>query len=168
MHGGPSQVDLFDYKPRLQAEDGGQLPFKPAPNISAQPKLLKSPWKFARHGQSGQWVSELLPSLATCVDDICFVRNLWTTDNDHAAENQIHTGRHRLDETQPSIGSWVHYGLGTLNQNLPKFVVLGGPTRSDTRQSIDAYYLGPQHAGVPLATDPAHLSRNDNRDTILN
>ena len=79
---------------------------------------------------------------------------MWTTDNDHAAENQIHTGRHRLDPVEPSIGSWAHYGLGTLNENLPKYVVLGGPTRSDTRQSIDSMYLGPQHAGVPLTLDP--------------
>jgi hypothetical protein len=79
---------------------------------------------------------------------------MWTTDNDHAAENQIHTGRHRLDEQQPCIGSWAHYGLGTLNQNLPKFVVLGGPTRSTTQFSIDSLYLGPKHMGVPVALDP--------------
>jgi hypothetical protein len=79
---------------------------------------------------------------------------MWTTDNDHAAENQIHTGRHRLDEQQPSIGAWAHHGLGTLNENLPKFTVLGGPTRSDTRLSIDSLYLGPQHAGVPITLDP--------------
>jgi hypothetical protein len=81
---------------------------------------------------------------------------MWTTDNDHAAENQIHTGRHRLDEVQPSIGSWASYGLGALNENLPKFVVLGGPTRTDTRASIDAYYLGPQYCGVPLTLDPSN------------
>jgi hypothetical protein len=81
---------------------------------------------------------------------------MWTTDNDHFAENQIHTGRHRLDEQQPSIGAWADYGLGTLNENLPKFIVLGGPTRSDTRLSIDSLYLGPQHAGVPIALDGAN------------
>jgi len=76
---------------------------------------------------------------------------MYTTDNDHAAENQMHTGRHRLDEVQPSVGSWVHYGLGSLNDNLPQFVVLPGPTRPDTRPSIGSYYLGPKHTGVPLA-----------------
>jgi uncharacterized protein (DUF1501 family) len=75
---------------------------------------------------------------------------MYTTDNDHAAENQIHTGRHRLDEVQPSIGAWVHYGLGSLNENLPQYVVLGGPTRPDTRTSIGANYLGPKYAGVPV------------------
>jgi hypothetical protein len=87
---------------------------------------------------------------------------MWTTDNDHAAENQVHTGRHRLDEVQPSIGSWAHYGLGTLNENLPKFVVVGGPTNTTTRPSIDAYYLGPQHAAVPLtlnASNPLPFGR---------
>src|SRR5437763_259837 len=83
--------------------------------------------------------------------DLAFVRSMWTTDNDHAAENQMHTGRHRLDEIQPSIGAWVHYGLGSLNDNLPSYIVLGGPTRADTRTSIGSYYLGPRHAGVPLA-----------------
>ena len=81
---------------------------------------------FKKHGQSGIEITDWWPHLAKQVDELCFVRNMWTTDNDHAAENQIHTGRHRLDEQQPCIGSWAHYGLGTLNQNLPKFVVLGG------------------------------------------
>ena len=84
-------------------------------------------WK--KHGQSGIEVTDWWPHLATCVDDIAFVRSMWTTDNDHAAENQMHTGRHRLDEIQPSIGAWVHYGLGSLNDNLPSYIVLGGPTR---------------------------------------
>jgi uncharacterized protein (DUF1501 family) len=76
---------------------------------------------------------------------------MYTTDNDHAAENQMHTGRHKLDEREPSIGAWTSYGLGTLNENLPQYAVLGGPTRPDTRESIDSYYLGPAHAGVPLS-----------------
>jgi hypothetical protein len=99
-------------------------------------------------------ITDWWPHLAGCADDIAFVRNMYTTDNDHAAENQIHTGRHKLDPQQPSIGAWVHYGLGSLNDNLPQFVVLGGPTRTDTRLSIDSNYLGPQHAGVPLKIDP--------------
>jgi len=118
---------------------------------------------FTKHGQSGIEITDWWPHLAGCVDDIAFVRNMYTTDNDHAAENQMHTGRHRLDETQPSIGSWVHYGLGSLNDNLPQFVVLGGPTRPDTRVSIQSYYLGPKHAGVPLAIDPNNPLPNGKR-----
>jgi hypothetical protein len=64
MHGGPSHVDTFDYKPKLQADDGKDLPFDKAANIDAQPKLMKSPWKFAQHGESGNWVSQLLPHTA--------------------------------------------------------------------------------------------------------
>lgn len=109
---------------------------------------------YQKRGQCGIEVSDWWPNLSNCVDDLAFVRSMYTTDNDHAAENQFHTGRHRLDEIQPSIGSWIHYGLGTLNENLPQFVVLGGPTRGDTRTSINSYYLGPRHAGVPLALDP--------------
>ena len=107
-----------------------------------------------KHGQNGIEVTDWWPHLASCVDDLTFVRNMWTTDNDHAAENQIHTGRHKLDEVQPSIGAWVKYGLGSINDNLPQFVVLGGPTRADTRKSFEANYLGPEHEGVPLALDP--------------
>jgi hypothetical protein len=118
---------------------------------------------FRKHGQSGIEITDWFPHLATCVDDIAFVRSIYTTDNDHAAENQIHTGRHRLDETQPSIGAWVHYGLGSLNDNLPQFIVLGGPTRSDTRASIDSHYLGPRHAGIPLSLDPNNPLPNGRR-----
>ena len=111
---------------------------------------------FKKHGQSGIEVTDWWPHLAGCVDEISFVRSMWTTDNDHAAENQIHTGRHKLDESQPSLGAWAHYGLGSLNENLPKFVVLGGPTRPDTRESICSFYLGPEHSGVPLSLEPGN------------
>jgi hypothetical protein len=109
---------------------------------------------FQKYGQSGIEVSDWWPHLATCVDDLAIVRSMYTTDNDHAAENQIHTGRHRLDEVQPSIGAWIHYGLASANDDLPSYVVLGGPSRPDTGVSVGAYYLGPQHAGVTLETDP--------------
>jgi hypothetical protein len=175
LSGGYSHIETFDPKPALNQYAGKTFA------DTSHPDPLKSPLHdkrsrsvvadainvrdkypiiyplqvgFKKYGQSGIEVSDWLPHLATCVDDIAFVRSMWTTDNDHAAENQIHTGRHRLDETQPSIGAWVHYGLGSLNDNLPSFVVLGGPSRPDTRQSINSYYLGPEHAGVPLALDP--------------
>jgi hypothetical protein len=92
--------------------------------------------------------------LATCVDDIAFVRSMYTTDNDHAAEFQIHHGRHKLDERQPVIGSWIHYGLGTLNENLPQFVFIGKYKDPRVRENFNADYLGPQHSGVELSIDP--------------
>jgi len=175
LSGGYSHLETFDPKPALNDYAGktfDQTPFEnpvdsplhkkrfrsvPAEEINVRdvyPTIYPMQVGWQKRGQCGVEITDWWPHLSEQVDELCFVRNMWTTDNDHAAENQIHTGRHRLDETQPSIGSWAHYGLGTLNENLPKFVVLGGPTRSDTRQSIDSYYLGPQHAGVPLTLDP--------------
>jgi len=175
LSGGYSHLETFDPKPALNQYAGmtfDKTPFENPVNSPLHKKRFRSvaaeevnvrdvyptiyPMQvgWQKHGESGIEVTDWWPHLAKCVDDLCFVRNMWTTDNDHAAENQIHTGRHRLDEQQPSVGAWAHYGLGTLNENLPKFAVLGGPTRSDTRLSIDSLYLGPQHAGVPLALDP--------------
>jgi hypothetical protein len=175
LSGGYSHVETFDPKPALNDYAGKTFDDTPLENpvlsplhakrfrsVAAEeidvrdvyPTIYPMQVGWKQHGQSGIGITDWWPHLAQHVDDLCFVRDMWTTDNDHAAENQIHTGRHRLDEPQPSIGSWAHYGLGTLNEDLPKFVVLGGPTRSDTRQSIDSYYLGPQHSGVPLALDP--------------
>ncbi|HMF15936.1 MAG TPA: DUF1501 domain-containing protein [Gemmataceae bacterium] len=177
LSGGYSHLETFDPKPALNRFAGmtfDRTPFEnplnsplhrrrfrsvPAEEINIRdvyPTIYPMQVGWRKHGASGIEITDWWPNLATCIDELCFVRNMWTTDNDHAAENQIHTGRHRLDEPQPCIGSWAHYGLGTLNENLPKFVVLGGPTRTDTRQSIDGYYLGPQHSGVPLALDPAN------------
>lgn len=172
LSGGYSHMETFDPKPELNKYAGMTIEETPYPNPFESPlhdarsrsviemvrekysKIFPMQIGFKKHGESGIEVTDWLPHLASCVDDITLVRNMWTSDNDHAAENQIHTGRHKLDETQPSIGAWVTYGLGTLNENLPQFVVLGGPTRSDTRESIHSYYLGPQYAGVPLEVDP--------------
>ncbi len=132
MHGGPSQVDTFDYKPRLQQDDGKELPFDAASNIDAVPKLMKSPWKFAQHGQSGRWVSELLPNIARHVDDLCVIRSMYSRGQSHGqAVSMLHTGSDNL--VRPSVGAWVSYGLGTENPDLPAFVSIspasghGGP-----------------------------------------
>ncbi|MCP4509245.1 MAG: DUF1501 domain-containing protein, partial [Fuerstiella sp.] len=175
LSGGYSHMETFDPKPALDRYAGMSYADTPYPNpvdsplhrkrfrsVPAEeinvrdvyPKIFPMQVGFRQRGDCGVAITDWWPHLADCVDDISFVRNMWTTDNDHAAENQIHTGRHRLDEPQPSIGAWAHYGLGSMNENLPRFVVLGGPTRTDTRASIDANYLGPQHAGVPLQLDP--------------
>jgi hypothetical protein len=172
LSGGYSHLETFDPKPALNQYAGKSYdatPFSdpvknPVHDLRSRsvvtmkrevyPKIYPLQVGFKKYGQSGIEVSDWWPNLGGCVDDIAFVRNMWTTDNDHAAENQFHTGRHKLDETQPSVGAWMHYGLGSLNDNLPSFVVLGGPTRPDTRESINGYYLGPEHAGIPLALDP--------------
>ncbi|MFM7040039.1 MAG: DUF1501 domain-containing protein [Planctomycetaceae bacterium] len=177
LSGGYSHVETFDPKPALNRYAGLTFDKTPLDNplnsplhkkrfrsVAAEeinvrdvyPIIYPMQVGWRKRGQSGIEMTDWWPHLATQVDELCFVRNMWTTDNDHAAENQIHTGRHRLDEQQPSIGAWAHYGLGSLNENLPRFVVLGGPTRSDTRLSIESLYLGPQHAGVPIALDPTN------------
>jgi hypothetical protein len=124
MSGGPSHVDLFDPKPRLSAESGNPLPFdKPKLERTKTGNLLGSPWKFARHGQSGMEISELLPHLATCADDLCVIRSMVADNINHnGACLQMNTGEQTF--SRPSLGSWLLYGLGSENQNLPGFVVL--------------------------------------------
>jgi len=175
LSGGYSHLETFDPKPALDKFAGKTFAETPFPNLldsplhkkrfrsvpavevnvrDVYPTIYPMQVGWRKHGDSGIEMTDWWPHLARQVDELCLVRNMWTTDNDHAAENQIHTGRHRLDPQQPSIGSWAHYGLGTFNENLPKFAMLGGPTRPDTRLSIDSLYLGPEHAGVPLKLDP--------------
>ena len=129
MHGGPSQVDTFDYKPRLQQDNGKELPFAPNKLLEKATgrKIMASPWKFAQHGESGAWVSELFPQMAKHVDDMCILNGMHTDGQSHGqAVLQLHTGAQIL--TRPSVGAWVTYGLGTENQNLPGFVTIC-PTR---------------------------------------
>ncbi len=127
MHGGPSQVDTFDYKPRLQKEDGKDLPFEPAKGTTVTKKLMACPWKFKQHGESGLWASELFPETAKHVDELCMLNGMHTEGQSHGqAVLQLHTGAQIL--TRPSMGAWVVYGLGSENQSLPGFVTIC-PTR---------------------------------------
>lgn len=126
MDGGPSQVDTFDPKPRLDREHGQPIQMKVQPtqfdNIG---KVLKSPWKFQKYGESGLPVSELFPHVAECIDDLCIVRSMTSSFSEHTNANYfLHTG-HGL-QGRPSMGAWVTYGLGSECQNLPGFIVLNG------------------------------------------
>ena len=124
MPGGPSHVDLFDPKPRLTSENGQPLPFeKPKLERTKTGNLLATPWKFSKHGESGIEVSELLPRVASCIDDICVIRSMVADNINHTgAALQMCTGEQAF--SRPSLGSWLTYGLGTENQNLPGFVVV--------------------------------------------
>jgi hypothetical protein len=124
MPGGPSHVDLFDPKPRLALDQGKPLPFeKPKLERTKTGNLLPSPWQFAKHGQSGVEVSELFPGIASCIDDICVIRSMVADNINHTgAAAQLCTGEQAF--SRPSMGSWLVYGLGTVNQNLPGFVVV--------------------------------------------
>lgn len=124
MSGGPSHVDTFDPKPRLSRDSGKPLPFaKPSLERTKTGNLLGSPWTFKKHGQSGIEVSELFPHVAGCVDDICLLRGMVADNINHnGACLQMNTGEQAF--SRPSLGSWLTYGLGSENQNLPGFIVI--------------------------------------------
>ena len=124
MHGGPSQVDTFDYKPLLTRDHGKPLPFDKPRVVSGQTgNLLASPWKFARHGQSGLWISEVFPEIARRADDLCVLNGMHGSNSRHGgALLELHTGSDTF--VRPSMGSWVVYGLGTENQDLPGYVTI--------------------------------------------
>jgi hypothetical protein len=126
MNGGPSQVDTWDYKPELEKCDGQELKgFDPKTGFFTDQvgPLMKSPFKWQRHGQSGTWVPEIFPNIAKHVDDLAFIHSCFTETNNHSpALFQINTGMSRMGF--PCVGAWVTYGLGTENQNLPAFVTM--------------------------------------------
>src|SRR5690349_18856943 len=124
MSGGPSHVDLFDPKPKLRELNGKPLPFeKPKLERTKTGNLLGSRWEFKKYGQSGIEVSELLPHTASCIDDICVVRSMVADNINHnGACLQMNTGEQAF--SRPSMGSWLLYGLGSENQDLPGFVVI--------------------------------------------
>ena len=160
MQGGPSQIDTFDPKPRLQADDGKTVDFNVARTRKVETRtVLASPWKFARHGDSGRSVSELFPHIARHVDDLCFVHSVHTEGVAHGpATLTLHTGQSSL--VRPSVGAWVAYGLGTENQDLPGFVTInppvnmGGP-RNYSNAFLPAVYQGTTigRAGMPMPRD---------------
>jgi hypothetical protein len=164
MQGGPSHVDTFDYKPALDKYDGSPLDFDDARTIANTGKrgtpqrVMKAMWKFARHGQSGRWVSGLFPEMARHVDDLCFIHSLHTEGIAHGpATLFLHCGSTNF--IRPSMGAWVNYGLGSENDNLPGFVSIspsagnGGP-RNYGNAFLPAIYQGTAlgRAGAP-ATD---------------
>ena len=128
MIGAPSQLELFDYKPELDRFDGKQCPQeflegKRFAFIRGVPRMLGHQYPFAQHGQSGQWISDRMPHLQKHADDMCFIKTMTTDQFNHGpAQLMVHTGNAGLGK--PSIGSWVTWGLGTANQNLPGFIVL--------------------------------------------
>jgi hypothetical protein len=174
MIGGTSHVESFDPKPALTRYAGKTYKETPFQKVLDSPlvkdnlrelvsglhnsrnKLFPLQVGYRQRGQAGIEVSDWWPHLGGCIDDIAVVRSMWTTDNDHGAQLQFHTGRHMLEGQFPTIGSWVHYGLGSLNDDLPRFVVLGTPIADccGGMGGHGASYLGPEHDGVQLAVDP--------------
>jgi hypothetical protein len=187
--GGVSHVESFDVKPELTKYNGKTIddtPYKDALNperlkniVSPNPAhggrkvLMGLNTGYKKYGECGLEVADWWQNIGKHADDLAVVRSLWTTDNDHGAQLQWHTGRHVREGAYPTIGSWVCYGLGTLNQNLPEYVVLGEPTGDccGGEWTHGAAYLGPEYAGVrinvgakeplPFVTPPAGKSREE-------
>jgi hypothetical protein len=152
MKGGPSHVDTFDPKPRLTRDDGQPLPFaKPRVQFAPTGNLLASPWKFAQYGESGSWVSELFPHLAQQVDNLCLIHSVHGTNPAHGgALLKLHTGSDNF--IRPSIGSWVSYGLGTDNANLPAFVTICPTLAHGGINNWSSAFLPAVYQGTPLGS----------------
>ena len=169
MNGGVSQMESFDPKPMLNKYAGKTIadtPFAdtqdpkklalerlvvPDANGNQRNTLYPLQVGYEKHGESGIEMSNWFPHLARNVDKLAVVRSMWTTDSNHGAQTQFHSGRHRNDGNFPTLGAWVHYGLGSLNDNLPQFISIGNREYWNKR---DGHYLGPAHDAVPLRVDP--------------
>jgi len=178
MAGSPSQLDLWDPKPKLAELDGKPIPEEFVANerfafIKGTPKVLASPYEFQQHGESGQWVSELLPHTAGIVDKLCVVRSMHTTQFNHAPAQIFLNSGHNLIG-RPSMGAWLSYGLGSGDPDLPAFVVMtsGQFAPSAGASAWTNGFLPSEHQGVRLMpqgdpvlflSDPDDLARDARR-----
>ncbi|QDT60463.1 hypothetical protein SV7mr_29860 [Stieleria bergensis] len=179
MKGGPSHVDTFDPKPLLDRDHGKPLPFAgPKVTFAKQGNLLRSPWKFQQHGDSGLPVSELFPQIAKQSDKLCVLRSVHGTNPAHgAAALKLHTGAEQL--VRPSFGSWITYGLGTENQNLPGFITICPTLAHGGVNNWGSAFLPSHCQGTPIGNaslpatqanvkyiDNPHLSLQQQREQI--
>ncbi|MEQ8762320.1 MAG: DUF1501 domain-containing protein [Planctomycetota bacterium] len=156
MDGGPSQIDTFDPKPRLDAEDGQPIGMKiPKTQFDNVGTVMRSPWKFRRYGESGLPVSELFTHVASCADELAIIRSMTSNFSEHTGANYfLHTGLGQAG--RPSQGAWIDYGLGSESQNLPGFVVLnGGLIPPGGVENFGSGFLPAAHqASILLPSDP--------------
>ena len=152
MHGGPSQVDTFDYKPLLKRDHGKPLPFARPKVVSSETfNLLQSPWGFKQYGQSGAWVSDLFPKLAAKVDDICFIKSMWGSNSRHGgALLEMHTGSDTF--IRPAMGSWITYGLGTENSSMPGFLTICPTQSHGGANNFGSAFLPAPYAGTAIGS----------------
>lgn len=156
MHGGVSHVDSFDPKPILRQYDGKNLPFKGLDGLDVALKdkagngrVLDTVFQFKQRGESGAWISDLWPHLAEHADDLCFIKSMHTRGTSHGqAVGMIHTGNDNL--LRPSVGSWVSYGLGTENENLPAFVSVTPPAGHGGARNYGSAFLPAHHQATAL------------------
>ncbi|MCH2212250.1 MAG: DUF1501 domain-containing protein [Fuerstiella sp.] len=173
MRGGVSHFESFDPKPKLARYAGKTISETPyadqiihspfsrnvreqqANNVikTDQAKIWPMQVGYRKCGRSGAEVSDWWPHVRRYVDDIAIIRSMWTTDNNHGAQMQFLSGRHVLDGCFPTIGSWIRYGLSSLNDNLPQFISIGPTLHRQCFEGLGSAYLGPEHSGVRLKVD---------------
>lgn len=161
MHGGPSQVDTFDYKPQLIKDDNKPVPFAKPRVVSAETfNLLKSPFPFRQYGESGAWVSDIFPHVAKHVDELTMVHSIHGSNSRHgAALLEMHTGSDTF--VRPSLGSWLNYGLGTENQDLPGYVTICPSLTHGGSNNWTSAFLPAVYAGTPIGH--ANMASKDAR-----
>jgi hypothetical protein len=164
MHGGVSHLDTFDPKPELDAMDGKPLPFETPLQFSKKiGSLMRSPWKFRRYGQSGLPVSDLFPHVGRVIDDICLIRSMFVEQVDHGgAILQLHTGSAVFP--RPSMGSWISYGLGSENENLPGFVTIAPPMMHGAQQLYSSGFLPAGYQGTAVGDYTTPMRKADIRN----
>ena len=173
MYGGPSHMDTFDYKPKLYPLDGKTIQVKTSGRGGEknEGRIVGPKWSFRQYGESGQWVSELFPHVSTCVDDIAFIKSMTADSPRHGSAMLMMNSGHVLSG-RPSMGSWVNYGLGSVNQNLPGYVVMldetGGPisgAKNWTSGYMPAAFQGTvfRSDGIPI-WDLKHVDNMDRRE----
>jgi len=155
MQGGPSHVDTFDYKPSLAKHDGESIPFDDSRVLANSGRrgdnhrVMKSPWEFRQYGEGGHWVSDLFPHVAAHSDRLCMVHSMHTEGVAHGpATLFLHCGA--SNSIRPSFGSWVHFGLGSENENLPGFVTIGPPMGNGGTRNFGSGFLPAVHQGTPI------------------
>jgi hypothetical protein len=161
MHGGPSHVDTFDYKPELIKHHGQPLPFeKPRIQFAQTGNLLRSPWKFRQYGQSGAWVSDLFPHVGRCVDDITFIRSIHGSNEAHGgALLKMHTGSDTF--VRPSMGAWISYGLGSENDSLPSFITISPTLGHGGVRNFGSAFLPPIHQATRIGSAKKRKAEED-------
>lgn len=157
MHGGPSHIDTFDYKPELAKQDGKPLPFeKPRIQFAQTGNLLRSPWEFKQYGESGAWVSDLFPHVGECVDDITFVKSIHGSNEAHGgALLKMHTGSDTF--VRPSMGAWISYGLGTENESLPSYITINPTLGHGGVRNFGSAFLPPIHQATRIGSSRSDM-----------
>lgn len=158
MHGGPSAIDTFDYKPLLKRDHGKPLPFdKPRVQFAQTGNLLQSPFAFRQYGESGKWVSDLFPEVGKCADDLTFIHSMHGSNEAHGgALLKIHTGSDTF--VRPSMGAWISYGLGTENANLPSFVTINPTLGHGGVQNFGSAFLPAEHQATRIGKSRANMA----------